>query len=335
MYNIYKKIYKKIKKYDTIIIARHIGPDPDALASEIALKEIILNTFPKKKVFAIGCPAAKFRYLGTLDKIDEANIKNALLIVTDTPDKKRVDSVDFSIFKDSIKIDHHPFIEKFCNLEYIDSTASSASQMIIEITYKTKLKMTKSAAEKLYIGLVADTGRFLFNYTSSKTFTLVSKLIKENKIDFTNLYANLYLRPIKEIKFLSYIYANINITENGFGYLKITDEILSEYNVDPATAGNMVNELNFIEEIIAWGLFSLDKTNNNVRGTLRSRGPIVNEIASNYGGGGHAMASGVKLENFDQADKLINDLDKICQQYNEKTNNNILSKKDINDKMIM
>lgn len=45
--NIYKKILKKIKEYDTIVLARHIGPDPDALASEIALKEIIKYNFPK------------------------------------------------------------------------------------------------------------------------------------------------------------------------------------------------------------------------------------------------------------------------------------------------
>lgn len=317
MYSIYKKIYKKIKQYDTIVIARHIGPDPDALASELALKEIILSTFPNKKVYAVGCPTSKFRYLGVLDKIDETEIKDALLIVTDTPDKKRVDSVNFSLFKESIKIDHHPFIEKFCGLEFIDTSASSASQMIMELVYHTRLKMTKSAAEKLYIGLVADTGRFLFKYTTPRTFDLVSRLIKETKIDFTNLYTNLYIRPLKEINFLSYIYSHINITENGFGYLKITDEILSEYNVDPATAGNMVNELNYIDEIIAWGLFSVDKANNNIRGTLRSRGPIVNDVAANYGGGGHAMASGVKLENFDQVDSLIEDLNLICKEYKE------------------
>lgn len=317
MYSIYKKIYKKIKKYDTIVIARHIGPDPDALASELALKEIILNSFPQKKVYAIGCPTSKFRYLGTLDKIDESEIKDALLIVTDTPDKKRVDSVNFALYKESIKIDHHPFIEKFCDLEFIDDKASSASQMILELVYHTKLKITKSAAEKLYIGLVADTGRFLFQYTTPRTFDLVSKLIKDTKIDFTNLYTNLYIRPLKEINFLSYIYSHIIVTENGFGYLKITDDILEKYNVDPATAGNMVNELNYIDEIIAWGLFSVDKVNNNIRGTLRSRGPIVNEVAANYGGGGHAMASGVKLENFEIVDSLIKDLDKVCKNYKE------------------
>ena len=194
--------------------------------------------------------------------------------------------------------------------------------MIMEIVYHTKLKMTKSASEKLYIGLVADTGRFLFQYTTPKTFDLVSKLIKETGIDFTNLYSNLYTRPLKEIRFLGFIYQNIKITEHGFGYLKITDDILTEYGVDPATAGNMVNELNYIDEIIAWGLFSVDKVNNNIRGTLRSRGPIVNEFASNYGGGGHAMASGVKLENFDVADNLIKDLDLVCQEYKE----NVLTK---------
>ena len=44
-----KKNISSNKKYDTIVIARHIGPDPDALASQIALRDIILNTFQKRK----------------------------------------------------------------------------------------------------------------------------------------------------------------------------------------------------------------------------------------------------------------------------------------------
>ena len=71
MNNIYKKIYRTIKKYNTIVIARHIGPDPDALASSLALKDIILNKFPKKNVYAVGASANKFKYLGQLDKLPE------------------------------------------------------------------------------------------------------------------------------------------------------------------------------------------------------------------------------------------------------------------------
>ena len=158
---------------------------------------------------------------------------DSLLIVCDTPDLKRVDGVDVSKFKDTIKIDHHPYIETFCNLEWIDDTASSASQMIIELTYHTRLKMTKCAAEKLYIGLVADTERFLHSYTTAKTFELVAKLIKDTKLDFTKLYPNLYLRSIKDLKFQGYIMNNKalhliqllkKVDINKLETLEITDE---------------------------------------------------------------------------------------------------------------
>ena len=66
--NIYKQIFKVIKKYDTIVIARHIGADPDALGSQFALKEIILKTFPNKKVYAVGNPASRFKFFGNNEK---------------------------------------------------------------------------------------------------------------------------------------------------------------------------------------------------------------------------------------------------------------------------
>lgn len=314
--NIYKKIYNKIKKYDNIVIARHVGADPDALGSQIGLRDIIINTFPHKKVYAVGLPSSKFKYLGTLDKLDEIK-NNSLLIVVDTPDLKRVDGINISEFADSVKIDHHPFIEKFCNLEWIDDMASSSSQMIIKLVFNTKLKMTREASEKLYMGLVSDTNRFMFSYTSPETFELVSKLIKKTNINITSLYDNLYLRPYKEIKFQGYIENNLIITENGFAYIKLNNDIIKEYNVDAATPGNLINNLNFIDEIYAWAFFTEDSKNDIVRGSIRSRGPIINDVASKYNGGGHMYASGVRFNNLDDCDNLIDDLDKRCKEYKE------------------
>lgn len=313
----YHQIYRKIKKFDTIVIARHVGPDPDALGSSLGLKDSIQATFPKKKVYAVGLGAAKFKYLGNVDKFDESFYDNSLLIVLDTPDIKRVDGVDVKKFKYKIKIDHHPFIEKFGDIEIVDDTASSASQMVMELIFNTPLKMTKEAAKKLYIGLVADTERFLYKYTTPKTFKIVAKLIEKTGIDITELYPQFYNRSLTEIRFYAYLMANIQVTDNKFGYLKIDDDILGEYGVDAATAGNMINNFNNIEEIVAWAFFSHDKLNNNVRGSIRSRGPVINEIAADFGGGGHALASGVKLPSFERADELIEALDDACRKYNE------------------
>lgn len=316
----YKKIYKMIKKYNRIVIARHVGADPDALGSTLGLKEIIKNTFPNKEVYVVGSPASKFKYFGTLNQMNEDFYNNSLLIVTDTPDKKRIDGVEVDRFEYVIKIDHHPFIEKYANIELIDEDASSASQMIMDLTFSTKLKMPIKAAENLFMGLIADTNRFLFYYTTPKTFDLVSRLIKETQIDFTKLYGNLYMRPLKERKFQGFIANNFIVTENGFAYANIDEKILLEYGVDAATAGNMVNNFNYIDEILAWGIFSEDKNNGNIRGSIRSRGPIINSVASDFGGGGHIYASGVRLNSFDEVSKIVVELDKACKEYKEKQN---------------
>lgn len=313
-----KIIYKKIKKYNNIVIARHVGADPDALASQIGLRDLILNNFPNKKVYTIGCPAARFKYLGILNAPENIDYEKALLIVTDTPDLKRVDGIASVNFADSIKIDHHPFVEKFCDYEWIDDKSSSASQMIMELVINTKLKINKDIAGKLFIGLAADTGRFMFTYTTPKTFNYVAKLMKKTGMELAPLYESLYLRPMREIRFQGFIENNLLITENGFAYIKLDEKILNEYGVDAATPGNMINNLNYIEGITSWAIFSFDKSNNTIRGSIRSRGPIINTVAARFGGGGHIYASGVRLANFEEVDKLVIALDEACKDYNSK-----------------
>lgn len=318
--NIYKQIYKKIKKANKIIIARHVGPDPDALGSSLGLKQIIIDNFPDKEVYVIGSPAAKFRFIGELDKLPET-IDDALLIVTDTPDHKRVDGLDPRRVKNSIKIDHHPYVEIMCELEWIDDKASSASQMVLELAFNTNLKLTKEAGEKLYIGLVADTNRFMFSYSNAKTFALVSKLLEETNIDITEIYNKLYLRPYKEIKFQGYMAEHYQITSNKVGYLIIHDETLKDYNVDAATPGNMINSFNHINEMLVWVTATEDKDLGSYRVSIRSRGPIINEVAANHGGGGHIYASGTRLKTEEEIMSLVKDLDEVSKEYIEKASN--------------
>ena len=316
MNNIYKQIYKEIKKYNTVVIARHIGADPDALGSQFALKDIILNLFPDKKVFAVGNPASRFKFFGNNDRIEDINTTKGLCIVLDTPDVKRIDGANINNFESVIKIDHHPFIEKYGNIEYIDDEACSTSQLILEFAFSNKINLSKEIGEKLYLGIVGDTDRFLHDYTTPRTFELVTKLLNDTKIDFTSLYKKLYQRPIAEVKFEGYIYQNLTLTENGVAYIKITDKVMKEYGVDSAAAGNMINDLKFVNEILVWVFLSEDIKSNLIRANIRSVGPFVNDTATTFGGGGHKFASGAKLKTWEDADKLINDLDELASKYN-------------------
>lgn len=316
MNNIHKDIYNTIKKYNKIVIARHIGPDPDALGSTIGLREIIKATFPKKEVYAIGSTSTKFKFMGEIDKVDEEIFKDSLLIVCDTPNIIRIDGVkDISVFKEVLKLDHHPEIDDFGIVKWIDSSKSSVCQMIMELTYATRLKMTKYAAERLFLGLVADTERFLYSYTSPDTMRIVSKLIDDTKIDFTSLYSDLYLRPMNDLRFLGYMYQNMTITENGLGYLKLTDKILNEYKVDAGSGGNLVNNFNNIEEVLVWVIFTEDKKQELIRVNARSRGPIINKVLENHGGGGHIYSSGARIKDKKEIDEIIKELDEVTKKY--------------------
>lgn len=311
-------LFKGIKKYKQIVIARHVGPDPDAIASQIALRDSIKLTFPEKSVLAVGAGVAKFKSYGNLDKANFDDIKDALLIVLDVPNMHRVDGIEGLDYKEILRIDHHPSEDIKGDYEWADETKSSTAQMITELILNTKLQLDKKIAENLFLGIVSDSERFSLKNTTYETLETTKELIKVSGIDFTSLYDILYIRPFSEYKFIAYITNNLVIDEFKMGYIKITDEVLKEYNVDTATPSNLINNYNFIEELLVWIFITEDKKNNQYKISIRSRGPIINTIASKYNGGGHKYASGARVEKMEDVDNLIKDLSEACKNYENK-----------------
>ena len=311
-----KKIYKKIKKYNTIVIARHIGPDPDAVCSQIALRDTIKATFPSKNVYAVGMSVSRFKSFGTLDKINEEELDNPLLIVLDVPNISRIDGITFSRYKEVIKIDHHPYEDKMGDTELVDTTSCSVAQLIGELVLNTRLKLTKEVAENIFLGIVSDSDRFLLQYTTAKTFKIVNQIIEKTNLDFTNLYVRLYERPLNEIRFQGYLAQNLITTENGLAYIKITSDDIKNFGVDSSTASNMINNFNYIKEIKVWTFITYDQKSTMYKVNIRSRNVVINDIAAKYHGGGHKFASGVRTTNEADIDNLIKDLDERCWEIN-------------------
>lgn len=309
---IIKKIYKKIKEYNTIVVARHIGPDPDAITTQLALRDSIKATFKDKNVYAVGAGVSRFKQYGMLDKIDDIP-SDTLLIVVDVPNISRIDVPDMTKFKEIIKIDHHPYEDKMGDVEWVDTTSCSAAQLVSELILNTRLVLNKEIASNLFCGIASDSDRFLLTYTSSKTFNIVSTLLEKGHIDLSQCYNKLYERPMNEIRFQGYIGENLTLTDNGLAYIIINDDIITKYGVDAGTASNMVNNFNYIKEVKVWVFVTFDVKTEIYRVNIRSRGPIINTIASHYNGGGHAYASGVKTKNKEDIDNLLKELDEACR----------------------
>lgn len=104
----HEQILGAIKEFDTIIIHRHVRPDPDALGSQGGLSTILQESFPEKNIYTVGYNEPSLAYLRVMDDIEDSVYENALVIVCDTANQERVDDQRYTKGKMLIKIDHHP-----------------------------------------------------------------------------------------------------------------------------------------------------------------------------------------------------------------------------------
>ncbi|MEH7545098.1 DHH family phosphoesterase [Neobacillus vireti] len=310
-----EEILNAIKQYETIIVHRHVRPDPDAYGSQGGLTAILKESFPEKKIFAVGQEEPTLNFLRRLDVIEDEVYKGALVIVCDTANQERIDDRRYNLGDKLIKIDHHPNMEPYGDLLWVDTNASSCSEMIYEFYLKGKqlgLKMNDEAARLLFAGIVGDTGRFLFPSSTEKTFAYAGELIHYN-FSRTELFDRMYELDPKIIKLQGYILQNFELQSNGVASVMITKELLTEYDARPAEASLLVGTLGDVKGIKAWVFFIEEEKQIRVR--LRSKGPVINVVARKFNGGGHPLASGATIYSWDEVEQVVNELGKVCEAY--------------------
>ncbi|MDN3955646.1 DHH family phosphoesterase [Sporolactobacillus laevolacticus] len=301
-----------IQQYDTIIIHRHVRPDPDAIGSQGGLAYLIRDNFPGKKVYIVGEESDSLRFLIPMDQIEDDLYKDALVIVCDTANRERVSDDRFANGARMIKIDHHPLVDSYGDPQWVNTQSSSTSEMIASI-YQShpELTLSQEAARLLFAGIVGDTGRFQFSNVTSDTFLAAAALVRQ-PFDRQSFFDQLYKRSLNQARLNGYVLEHFTLTEEGVGYMKLSEEIIRSYKLNTSDASALVNCFANVEHLKAWVLFSEEGT--VIRARLRSKGPAINELAAVYNGGGHPLASGATVGSWEEADRLIADLRELCKQ---------------------
>lgn len=310
-------IIEQIKKYNTIIIHRHENPDPDAYGSQGGLAEIIRNNFPEKKVFQVGEENPSLTWITTEDQIDDDVYKDALVIAIDTANTPRIDDQRYKNGKFLIKIDHHPNDDAYGDIYWVNTNASSSSEMVVDLVNASngQLVLNKKAAAMLYAGIIGDTGRFMFNNTSAHTLRITAQLF-EYGIDAAAMNRKLDEITPGIAKLSAYVWENMKITKHHAAYVVLTHDLIKQYDLGPAGTAPIVSVLGKIDTVLCWTLFVQDE-DGVYRLNLRSKGPVINGLAKEYGGGGHPLASGAKMDTLtdEQLNEFVNKMDQLAAAY--------------------
>lgn len=311
--NKYQELYSNIKKFDTIIIHRHVRPDPDAFGSQLGLKYLIQHKFPEKKVLAAGSMTKGLSWMGEMDIVEDDDYKESLVIVVDTANYPRIDDKRYDRGKLLIKIDHHPEVDAYGDINIVHSQASSCSEIIanISIALGDELPLNEKASQSLYAGIVGDTGRFLYESTSSLTFNTAAKLLDQgvNPFEINDRFNTISLQ---QAKFQAYVLGTLTMKESGFAYTVISQADLKEYGITEEESNIAIGLPGMIEGVKTWALFIEHEDKQTFwRVRIRSKKIVINELAAKYHGGGHTKASGATVYSQEEMDQLINDMEKL------------------------
>lgn len=311
----FEKLIEAVKKYDTVIVHRHSHPDGDALGSQIGFAGIVEANFPGKKVYKVGDPAGRYSFIkgSTMDDIPDETYKNALAVILDCPTAELVSDKRFTLAAATARVDHHIYCETFTDVETVDTSFESACGMVAEFAREQNLKLTKDAAAAIFTGMVTDSGRFRFDSTTERTFSLASFLLSAG-FDMDEIYRNLYTRDLDSVLRQAEFLKKMKIFDNScVAYIYTTAEELRAMNVkDPASISRgMVNVMSDINGIDIWVNFTED--GDKVLAELRSSCYNINPVAVKYGGGGHKKACGADVKDFNDAMRMLEDLKQLSQ----------------------
>lgn len=307
-------ILNKIKEYNKIIIFGHERPDGDCIGSQYGLYYIIKETYPNKEVFITGETSDYVSFIGKPILIDDKLFANSLGICVDCANGERLSDQRYKNCDYTIKIDHHPNVDSFCDYEYVDTKSPACAQILTEfyLKFKDELKINTKAAEALYVGILTDTGRFKFDSTTSKTLKMAAELL-DLGVNIGKIDNELSVETIESLKLRGYCLNTFKVTEHGFAYLIMTRDVIEKFGVSNESAANQVTSISTIEGCPMWAMFI--EYPDQIRIRLRSRGPVVNILAEEYSGGGHPKASGAKLPSWDKLEEFLAKADKLVFEY--------------------
>ena len=278
------------------LITGHINPDGDALGSALAFK-LILDS---KGISSDVCFDIKGNIPSNLNHLPINLISNNAMnkyenvYVFDCGNSERLGSLEEIALKSDqvIVIDHH--IEpSFGDIQVIDSTAASTTQILYREIISADIEIDKNIANCLMTGLITDTGRFQYSNTDYEVFQIASKLMLSGA-ELTSISDNIYGSiPMNAIKLQSEVLNRIKLFDDEELVVSyVLHEDYKKFNIESSEIDFLIDSIRLVKESNV-ALLLKEQDDKSFKGSLRSRTKLdVQKIASLFGGGGHKAASG-------------------------------------------
>jgi bifunctional oligoribonuclease and PAP phosphatase NrnA len=292
-----REVLKHIEQRKTFVLTSHARPDGDAIGSALACGEI-LRSLGKQAEVVMHDPVPRiYQPLPFADRIVHADRVNgdydaAILLECDSIQRTRLEGLDRKFL---ISIDHHLSGRPFANVNWIDPSAVATAEMVFRLANEARVKITPEIATCLYTALMTDTGSFMFEGTNAHTFSLARELVLAGA-DPAHCARNIYFgHSTEKMRLLGAALSNLH-REGSFAWIWVTREQMEKAEAKEEDCEGIVNYALSIQDVEV-AVFFREMPDGRYRVSLRSKGQVnVSKVAEEFGGGGHACASGCSVD---------------------------------------
>ncbi|QQK07629.1 DHH family phosphoesterase [Miniphocaeibacter halophilus] len=296
MNNLFTKFKEIIANNKSFAIISHLSPDGDNLGSIKSLYLYLKNL--NKEVYPIlfdKIPSNLKFITNDIPFTSNDKLIVDVLIAVDCGDKKRLGNIEYIYdnSKEIIKIDHHISGENYGTLNIIDPQISSTCELISKLFLDLNIEITPEISTSLLLGILTDTGRFLYERATEDTFQMAAKLI-ENGAEKDLLMKKLFQsNKLNALNAINKINNNAKFYyDNHLVITSVTNDFLNDYNLEVSDVETAINYYRDAEEVEVSCMLK-EKENNKFKISFRSKNYVdVNLIANYFNGGGHKFASG-------------------------------------------
>ncbi len=301
----FEEISRLIEENNNFIITAHETPDGDAIGSECAMNlflekmnktSYIINADPMANKYSFLDPENRVKVLAEAEIPD--NLSEYTLLILDTNDIENIGEVSKEILPRVSRyfiIDHHESDDEIISNNLIESNASSTCEIIYDLISSMNVKIDMAIANAIYVGIVYDTGSFIYPKTTAKTFMIAHELVKAG-VNPNYIYSKIYeSNSISALRLQSKVLSSLELFfEQKVAVQTMLKEDLEECSALYEESDTLIN-IPLKSEAIRVSVFFKENEEGILRCSMRSKGNIdVAEIAQSYGGGGHKTAAGFK-----------------------------------------
>jgi bifunctional oligoribonuclease and PAP phosphatase NrnA len=298
-----EQVLTRIREDRRFALATHEHPDGDALGSLVAMHEL-LAALGKDSVMFVSpedLPLPEEYQVFVLDAAIHAPPPDIAARTVVFLDCGNIDRNSAAVLRDGahlLNIDHHHDNTRFGTLNLVEPDASCTAEIVWDLMHGLDVRPTPVAAQALYIGLITDTGRFMYENTGPRAHLMAAELI-EAGVDVADVYRRLYEEmPVQKLTLMALALARLRRFDDGeltLAALSAEDferteaeEHYSEGIVDQLRAVKGTKVAVFVRELIG------DERRGLRKVSLRATGDDVDVslIAREHGGGGHRRAAG-------------------------------------------